>query len=1484
MRLHYDGEWTDGLRLVERLLIGGHRHDGELDRATAESAIEALELLDLPWMFGEMVEGGERLAEQIHSAAARGLQEIVQNAQDQGARNVRFAWRKRNRGAELLIAHDGDPVELDDVVSMAYPLLSGSRRDAEKIGRFGIGLKTLNQFGDRLEVHCPPLPGFEIEGGHIRRVPDAKQLPGFWDPSQRETLFVLRLKHERFNLSFFRDWIERWDASSLIFLLRLHCVALVDLRSKRSVVEHKITATRSSDVDLTFPRARGAQRVELRDSGSTRRWTLYRVRYPVPREMERVNKALGETVELAVATCSRSGSTRLYAGLPLEEPSTLPFSMAAPFDINIDRTALLSPNPLNDWLLARLGELVAASAEDAFKRRAKDGWSWVPLPDEHAGEEGSELRKQLESITLRVRERIASRVRVPIADGDDVKLPDLLIEASSLEDLFDGADLERLDAEQWGRERQRKRALPSRCRDSGRWREVLAAISGPRPVAVDDALAALDWPDSDILPRGASWLVSLMSAAIDAEEAHGLRRRACLLVEGAEGRLTPDEVAANGRMLVMSLPETGLAASLGLADRIALAFRARNEQAQRVRAWLTRTGILHERAGDAAVLASLATAKGDSPIDLADQPELVRRLRNSFEQLPAETREKLGYGIGRNIKLAAFEYDNDGRVLELAVRPADAYVPYKIEKVEGWPTAAANTPGIRWLDGRYGDWLRTGHDRASAVKRQGALSFLRSLGAAVAPRLHAGLQENSYPHAALPRERLTTHQLDELSRYPKARTLRDDRDSRDLTAVIASITSERTVKERRKRARALFQCLHRAWNQQYTGRDTATAAHHYNSWHHDGTVSATWVGRLASEPWMSTREPKFTPKPPRELAVLTEASFEIEGARPERFAFELAPEDLDSPVLDAIGVDGKPSVDTIIGKLESLRDADGADEPVHQDWADSCYRALGAYCPGGIYENDAELGRTQWRSRFGTSSGKPGLIRAHGRWLSVPDARRGGYLGNRVAWVDKPEVLWDYLDIPFTDVADCTRVMQALVDEHADDIATEIRVMRRLVELVATSRKQLKGIPLRTYQGWTTKRPLYAIRDATLAQAAGEHWPVWRAPISLDEVTPLLSPLGLTLLGENAFSPDVPSEAIAAADLQADFPAIVTHLKNYLLLHNTPLHDKLSPTQWHDLLEAKVALGAGWAVRISTTGRRTLRITPRAHLFRNPMLFCALDDDEAEHREAGGRAIASYFLGDAPGEQDRAFLTLAWESAFRRRDQREDEIDLADPSTDTNSTSVPLPAWLKNRQPGKRIRGGKIKQQPKRAKEQPRELVDLEKLDLAAINATIVTSGRRGQFRAPASKPLAEPKAKPKPKGTETRQPGAGDTHYSAPDREDAGYAIVAAYLREAADITLDDVRSQGDVGADGVDFEKDIWVELKTAGRDRPDTVRFEGSQAKRAKEKGDRYWLAIVWNLEKPRTPELLIVQNPLARLDTYLGAGIKLVGIDDVAKRGT
>jgi hypothetical protein len=65
---------------------------------------------------------------------------------------------------------------------------------------------------------------------------------------------------------------------------------------------------------------------------------------------------------------------------------------------------------------------------------------------------------------------------------------------------------------------------------------------------------------------------------------------------------------------------------------------------------------------------------------------------------------------------------------------------------------------------------------------------------------------------------------------------------------------------------------------------------------------------------------------------------------------------------------------------------------------------------------------------------------------------------------------------------------------------------------------------------------------------------------------------------------------------------------------------------------------------------------------------------------------------------------------------------------------------------------------------------------------------------------------------------------------------------------------------------------------------LRLEPAEAQRAEEKRANYWLVVVWNLEKPRTPEFAVIPDPLRRLDTYLGRGLKLTGVRDLAEQSS
>ncbi len=147
---------------------------------------------------------------------------------------------------------------------------------------------------------------------------------------------------------------------------------------------------------------------------------------------------------------------------------------------------------------------------------------------------------------------------------------------------------------------------------------------------------------------------------------------------------------------------------------------------------------------------------------------------------------------------------------------------------------------------------------------------------------------------------------------------------------------------------------------------------------------------------------------------------------------------------------------------------------------------------------------------------------------------------------------------------------------------------------------------------------------------------------------------------------------------------------------------------------------------------------------------------------------------------------------------------------------------------------------------------------------------RKGKMRITSRRPLkpAGPTRKTKKRATRERKT------YGPQDREDVGYRLMERWL-EVRGIHLEDTRNQRNVGADGVDLDQDLYFELKAHARDPDDVERLESSEAQLAQRKKDRYWLVIAWGLEKDLKPELLFIQNPLAKLDTIPTGGTRVFG---------
>ena len=108
------------------------------DVASTRAAVERLEsrFASVPGTFTALLEGARDGAELLSGDRLQGLSEIIQNADDVGATEVHFLLQPD----ALLIAHDGRPVRLRDVLALATSWVTTKRHDSEAVGRFGIGL------------------------------------------------------------------------------------------------------------------------------------------------------------------------------------------------------------------------------------------------------------------------------------------------------------------------------------------------------------------------------------------------------------------------------------------------------------------------------------------------------------------------------------------------------------------------------------------------------------------------------------------------------------------------------------------------------------------------------------------------------------------------------------------------------------------------------------------------------------------------------------------------------------------------------------------------------------------------------------------------------------------------------------------------------------------------------------------------------------------------------------------------------------------------------------------------------------------------------------------------------------------------------------------------------------------------------------------------------------------------------------------------
>ncbi len=99
----------------------------------------------------EEYSGLRELVEELYPDKAHFIYELLQNAEDAGAKSVQF----RLREDRLIFAHDGRPFTEEDVWGITNIGKGTKREDQDKIGRFGVGFKAVFAYSETPSIWSP---------------------------------------------------------------------------------------------------------------------------------------------------------------------------------------------------------------------------------------------------------------------------------------------------------------------------------------------------------------------------------------------------------------------------------------------------------------------------------------------------------------------------------------------------------------------------------------------------------------------------------------------------------------------------------------------------------------------------------------------------------------------------------------------------------------------------------------------------------------------------------------------------------------------------------------------------------------------------------------------------------------------------------------------------------------------------------------------------------------------------------------------------------------------------------------------------------------------------------------------------------------------------------------------------------------------------------------------------------------------------------
>jgi hypothetical protein len=1425
----------------------------------------------LPGSVVVALEAARDSADLLSSDRLQGLAEIIQNADDVEAREVRITLT----GGSLLVGHNGQPLRLANVLALAMPWLTTMGGESGSLGRFGIGLMTLRALSSILDVHCEEYH-VRIGSPTLSFIEDEAVPHDFYGSGW--TVFRVPVAAKNIGLSDIEAWLDAWDDSALLFLGSVSRISLFteDGRIQRTLSLEWSKRLRNATWSTRARRA--SARIARSEDG--RSWIVYSETRTPPKGLSRARKRVGATTPVSVALAvHEEDAGLLYAGLPLSKLS-VPVRVNAQFDPLASRQGMAS----NDWnsaLFDLVADLWVRSLLRSFATEPARAWRLVPTFVASDLDRSSEPIRELQTLLLqRARERLATEIEFEVPPFGKLPLSHLAVEEPRLEAVLTGDEVAALAG--------LPAAIPASVRDgAGDWRNVLndwraAGAALPPEVNIKLALRLLGQPDTS--PEK---ILALAAAGIQNHLAEELRVLPWIVLHDGS-RLAPPPRNASEPLLLGPIP---LTEELGVGQRLHHSFFVSSPDTDVVLEWLRAQSSLLAAVDSKSVLQHLAMAGNSGRTltkPLSDQQ--LNALRDACESLSPLERSSLGPGIGRLILLDGFTWTPAGERNALAIRPADAYLPRSIDREEeAFSFASASAPGIPWLHSRYADVLRSASGRSGL----GAQRFLHLLGAEAAPRVRP--QSALYKRYADSRVGLARdasgsppERRQALSDLDATFTL-DDYECSDLQKAVLDISRESDPVRRRRRAYAMLGVLSRSWERLADYREVP-AAYDYMAWQLKGDIPAFWLWSAGSVAWLD--DAAGTPRRPLELRLHTPGTLAMYGKESSNFLHPIF-SGIRPEVLEALGVQGEPTTAELLDKLVGIRDnPDSAGPEVSADTA-IIYQAIAERLtkPGA---QDVSLGRL--RQRF--SQGR-GLVSTSSGWRRPDAVMMGppvfGYLRAFVPQVPGAEPLWRTLRVQSPTQTDCVDVVRTLARESQpsqSQLTVVLETLRLLAALVGQAKpspsfaRVLSSLPLWTSLGWKRTRPVYAIDDPVLADRLGSTLPMWQPGGELDQFRPLVQMLRITRLSAANAEIVVKQTQNDDEDLTETFRATVALLREDLSRNDAHAASALR-IPWDELLSFKVQVHTDLQVRIAVpeSGDHTIRVIAKAQLATATLYVD--HPNSAAKSDGGGRAVASLF------DANHRPIALAWRAAWEKAEdgivarqvllaeqrakleQEEARKAIAQRLQEFQATAAAA-QQAKGRSTATKTVA--TNQKDTNTTDNPaghhRTLVDPDALN-PTDKSGVILNGSSGSNGKTSGETTKERKLAPPNRDGGSPRSRTAPPVYTQITKESVGLELLRRVLGSDAQ-GVSDLRVQHGVGADAMDA-LDRFYELKVYSGAEPNRITLTESEIQRALESPD-FFLVVVSHVEKSSAkPSVRIIPDPLRQLRIE-GGSLSFVGIQD------